>query len=93
MQQPLHSLDNIKVVPIQAIKTYMERKSKVAALILNIGTRWRTVIKLTLRLPFSRKRTPMHTEQDAGLAPELVQTCLKKVVFRYQDSKVGPFSP
>jgi len=48
------------------MKTYRGSRG-ITPLILNLGCGWRRVVKFT-----PRARTPVHTEQEAGWAPEPV---------------------
>ena len=54
-----------KVVPVHAMKAYRGRRS-IAALILNLGTRWRRVFNFTPRPLYVGERTVALTGRRRG---------------------------
>jgi hypothetical protein len=53
--------------------------SGIATLILNLGCRWSWMVNLTLRPLYTRARTPVGVELEAGWAPDPVWTFRKTI--------------
>lgn len=65
----------INVIPVYTLKAYRGRRG-TPLLILNQGSRWRSVVNLMSWIPNQGERTLIHTKQEAGVGPRANLDCL-----------------
>ena len=84
-----------KVAPVHAMKAYNRGSEDTAVLILNLGTRWNSVVSFMPRPFYHRRRFSVLTEQRAGWDPGWSESFWgrENYLTLYRDSSPGPPSP